>query len=262
MQASSRAQLLIAAILALLPVRGVAMPLPDCAGSVLAAQAKIIGVEKDGTLKLADGRAVVLVGLRLPGADRPADSVAAQALQALRGLAMNTPLTLTSTQPRQDRYGRLRVQAFADVWLQVELLRRGLARAGVLPDRQECSPDFLEAETEARQARRGLWALPAFAVRKAQGFSAPEGSFQLVEGHVFNVAAPPGGRAFIDFNEDFRKGLSAVIAPEDRKAFRDADPALEDLAGHDVRIRGMVRNFNGRPEIALYNPRQIELLGP
>ena len=236
------------------------MPLPDCAGSLEAAQAKVTGVEKDGTLKLADGRAVVLEGLRLPGADRPADSVAAQALQALRGLAMRSPLTLTVTPPREDRYGRFRVQAFAAVWLQVELLKRGLARAWVLPDRQECSPDFLEAETEARQARRGLWALPAFAVRQAEGFSAPEGSFQLVEGHVFNVAASSGGRAFIYFNADFRKGLSAVVAPEDRKAFRGGDPALEELAGHDIRIRGMVRNFNGRPEIALFNPRQIELL--
>lgn len=252
--------LFLAAVTALLPAPVLAMPLPDCAGSVEIARAPVVRVERDGVLILQNGHALMLEGIRLPGADRPSAPIAAQALDALRQLAMKSPLTLTSTPPKEDRYGRLRVQAFADVWLQVEMLKRGLARVAVMPDRQECSPDFYDAETEARKASRGLWALPDFAVRKAQTLSATEGSFQVVEGHVFNVANPPSGRAFLDFNPDFHKGFSAIIAPEDRKAFRDTDPRLEDLSGHDVRIRGFVLNFNGRAEIALFNPRQIELI--
>jgi hypothetical protein len=250
---------LLFAALALAPAPASAMPLPDCAGKVKRAQAHIVRVEKDGALILPDGFGALLEGIRLPGWDRPSAPIAGQALEALRALATRAPLTLTSTPPESDRYGRLRVQAFSDVWLQVELLRRGLARVAVLPDRQECSPDFYEAEIEARQARRGLWALPEFAVRRTQGLSAPEGSFQIIEGHVFNVARP-GGRIFLDFDPDFRKGFSATIAPEDRKAFRDSDPALDELAGHEIRVRGIVTNFNGRPEIALFNPRQIELI--
>jgi micrococcal nuclease len=249
---------LLAALL--LPCPGLAMPLPDCAGSVEFAKARVARVEKDGAMVLADGRAIVLEGLRLPGADKPSSSVAAQALDALRELAMKGPLLVTATEPKEDRYGRLRVQAFADGWLQVELLKRGLARVSVLPDRQECSPDFYDAESEARLAKHGLWALPDFAVRQAKNFSAPDGSFQIVEGRVVNVAKPPSGRAFLDFDPDFRKGLSAVIAPEDRKTFRDSDPPLEELAGRNVRLRGTVQNFNGRAEIALFNPRQIEVL--
>ncbi|HXS05724.1 MAG TPA: thermonuclease family protein [Rhizomicrobium sp.] len=235
------------------------MPLPDCAGKVELTQAHVVRVEKDGALILPDGRGALLEGLRLPGWDQPLAPIAVQAIEALRALVTRAPLTVTTTAPESDRYGRLRVQAFSDVWLQVELLRRGLARVAIMPDRQECSPDFYEAEIEARQAGRGLWALPEFAVRKAKDFSAPEGSFQIVEGHVFNVASP-GGRMFLDFDPDFRKGFSAIIAPEDRKAFRNSDPALEELVGRDIRVRGILTNFNGRPEIALFNPRQIELL--
>jgi DNA/RNA endonuclease YhcR with UshA esterase domain len=65
---------------------------------------------------------------------------------------------------------------------------------------------------------------------------------------------------FLDFSLDYRKGFSATIAPEDRKAFRDSDPALEELVGRKIRVRGIVESFNGRPEIALSNPRQVELL--
>jgi endonuclease YncB( thermonuclease family) len=243
----------------LFPAAACAMPLPDCAGAVEVAHAHIVRVEKNGALILSDGRAVLLEGIRLPGADRPGDVIAATALDVLRELAMKEPLTLTSTLPKEDRYDRVRVQAFGNNWLQVELLQRGLARAYIAPDREECSPDFYEAEVEARQARRGLWALPEYAVRKAASFSAPPGSFQVVEGRIVNVATHDG-RVFLDFNMDFHKGFSAIIAPDDHKAFRGSDPALEDLAGHEVRLRGIVEEFNGRPEIGLFNPKQVEFL--
>ena len=236
-----------------------AMPLPDCAGAVVTSEGHVARVEKDGALVLGDGRAFLLEGIRLPGADNPGAPVANAALNALGDLARRQVLTLTTTPPTEDRYARVRVQAFGHAWLQTELLRRGLARVSVAPDRQECSPDFYEAEAEARAARRGLWALPEFAVRKAEGFAAPPGSFQIAAGEVVNVARRDG-RVFVDFAADYWKGLSATIAAEDHKAFRDSDPALEDLVGRRIRVRGVVEYFNGRPEIALSNPRQIELI--
>ncbi len=159
------------------PAATLAMPLPDCAGAVEVAQAHIVRVERNGALILNDGRAILLEGIRLPGADRPTDPIAAKALDTLRELAMKEALTLTTTPPKQDRYGRIRVQAFGIVWLQTELLKRGLARVTITPDRQECSPDFYEAEMEARNAKRGLWALPEFAVRQAEIASGTGGKF-------------------------------------------------------------------------------------
>ncbi len=241
------------------PLQAVAISLPDCAGPVAVAQAQITRVESDGALVLSDGRTVLLEGIRLPGADRPGSAVAAAALAKLRGLAMARSLTLAAVQPKADRYGRLRVQAFAMVWLQTALLEEGLARVAVLPDRDECSADFYRAETEARRAGRGIWALPEFAVRQAQGFSAPAGSFQIIEGQVANVGFSQG-RVFLDFNADYRQGFSAMIASEDKKAFRGSDPALRDLAGRTVRLRGLVEYISGRPEIALASPKQVELL--
>jgi endonuclease YncB( thermonuclease family) len=241
------------------PVAGFAIPMPDCAGDLIAANTHVVRVENNGTLVLDKGQRVLLESLRLPGEDQPGAPVAGEALAALRAMTAKQPLTLTSTSPRNDRYGRIRVQAFGTAWLQVELLKLGLARVSVMPDRQECSPDFYEAEIAARQARRGLWALPEFAVRNAGAFTAPAGSFQIVQGRIVNVASHDG-RTFLDFNEDYRKGFSAIIAPEDRKAFRDSDPALEELVGREIRVRGIVEDFNGRREMALSNPRQIELV--
>lgn len=241
------------------PAAALAMPLPDCAGEVFRAGAHIARVEENGTLVLDDGQHAVLEGIRLPGADKPGAPVAIQALAVLREMVTEEALVLTSTLPKYDRYGRIRVQAFGTDWLQVELLKRGLVRVSVMPDRQECSPDFYDAEMEAREARRGLWALPEFAVRSAASFSAPAGSFQIVQGRIVNVSTHDG-RMFLDFSEDYRKGFSAIIAPEDRKRFRNRDPILEELVGREIRVRGIAENFNGRWEMALSNPRQIEVL--
>ena len=243
-----------------LPAAAMAMPLPDCAGGVEIAHAHVMRVEKNGALILDDGRAVLLEGIRLPGADRPNLPVAGEALDTLSELAMKESLTLTSTPPKEDRYDRVRVQAFGNVWVQTELLRRGLARVDVDPDRSECAPDLYEAEQTARKAKLGLWALPQFAVKRADALSGAAGTFQIVEGRIENVSSHDG-RVFLDFNQDYRKGFTATIAPEDHKIFRNSDPALEDLAGHTVRLRGMVEDFNGRSEIALSNPYQIELIG-
>jgi hypothetical protein len=152
-----------------------AMTPAGCAGGVEIARAKIVRVEKNGALILSDGRAAMLEGIRLPFADNGPPALAGDAMAALKELAMAAPLTLTATAPKEDRYDRVRVQAFGDVWLQAELLRRGLARVQIAADRQECAADFYRIEKEARAAGRGLWAFAAFAPRQADAMPAGDG---------------------------------------------------------------------------------------
>lgn len=237
------------------------MPLPDCAGKIEIGHARVVRVETNGALVLGDGRALLLEGIRLPlgAADHAPQLFADQALARLRALAAEGPLDFTSTPPKEDRYDRVRVQGFGKVWLQRALLQEGLARVSIAPDRDECFPEFYGDEAKARAAGLGLWASPAYRLRGPDIAAGDAGSFQVVEGRIAHVDARPG-RAALDFTDDAAHGFSAIIAPEDRKAFRDLDPALADLTGHRVRLRGLVVDDNGRPEIALSNPVQIELL--
>jgi endonuclease YncB( thermonuclease family) len=231
--------------------------IPDCAGPVEIAHASVVRVERNGALVLHDGRAVMLEGIRLPQYDTP---LGQQALDALRAMAVGNSVSFTAVPPKEDRYDRVRAQAFGEKWFQVALLEQGLAQVQIAPDRNECAPDLYEAESRARARHAGLWALGSNAPRPPQEVTPPAaGSFQLVEGRVSNVGVGDG-RVFIDFGNDAQRGrsLSAVIAPEDRHAFRDFD--LGGLQGKHIRIRGMVQDWRGHAEIALSNPSQIELL--
>lgn len=227
--------------------------IPDCAGRVEIRNAHVVRVEKNGALVLADGRAALLEGIRLPdGALRD------PALDALRDLALAGPVTLTSTPPKEDRYDRVRAQGFAgSSWLQAALLELGLAQVQIAPDRNECSPELYEAEERARAKRLGIWSSTAYVAKSPQAMKNDSGGFRLVEGYVTSVGSG-GGRVFIDFGSDGQRLFSAVIAPEDRRAFRGYD--LEGLTAHRIRVRGIVQEYRGRPEIALSNPAQIEVL--
>jgi micrococcal nuclease len=254
-----------------------AASIPDCAGRVEIARAHVMRVEQNGVLVLRDGRAVILEGIRLPEQDSQRD----QALTTLRALTADGTVTFTAASPKEDRYDRVRAQGFAGgAWLQATLLEKGLARVAISPDRNECAPDLYDAETHARDGHAGLWAISSNAPRRAEAVRAPvapadkrndkpsdkltdkftdklTGSFQLVEGWVTHVAQA-GGRTFIDFGSNGRQSFSAIVQPEDRRAFHDFD--LEGLEAHKIRIRGIVQDYRGRPEIALSNPAQIEVL--
>ena len=224
--------------------------IPDCAGRVEIAHAKVARVERDGALVLSDGRAVQLEGIRLP-LEGPR-ALADLALTVLAGLAQSGTVSFTVTPPNLSRYGQLRVQGFGGQWLQLSLLEQGLARVAISPDRTECAPDFYEAEARGRGKGAGLWALPAYRIRAPQDLKGTAGSFQLVEGRISRIGLADG-RTFLGFGG--KEGFSALIT--DRRAFRDFD--LDGLAGRKVRVRGIVQDYRGRLEIALANPSQIEL---
>jgi hypothetical protein len=229
--------------------------IPDCAGTVDVAHIRVVRVEQNGAMALPDGRIAMLEGIRLPESGPHAQ----RALAALRTMAQDGTVSFTTIPPKRDRYDRLRVQGFGRQWSQVALLGQGLARVAISPDRDECAPDLYEAEARARSRHLGIWALAPYRVRAPgempKEMKATLGTFQLVEGQVTNVGQADG-RQFIDFGD--RRIFSAVIAPEDRRAFRDFD--WDELPAHRIRIRGIVQDYRGRPEIALSNPAQIEML--
>ena len=89
---------------------------------------------------------------------------------ALLTLAQTAPSPSPPRRPSKTATTGCGRRAFGSVWLQVALLEQGLARVAIAPDRNECAPDFYEAEAaRPRQAGAGIWAL----CRAYRGSAAP-----------------------------------------------------------------------------------------
>ena len=242
--------------------------LPTCASTIEASGVKVVRVERNGVLVLEDGRAVHLEGLLLPqGAkDHAPDFLAQQAVSTLSDLSRGRTVTLAVEIPKEDRYGRLRAQVEfpqddQEPWLQIAMLRRGLARVDISPDRRECAKELYAAEDDARNKRNGIWSQNFYAVRTPDQLAGTTGTFQIVEAKVAS-ADIRNGRAWIDFGSEWHAGFKVTISTEDLDTFRDAGVDPRNYAGKTIRVRGFVDQLNG-PEIELSCPEDAEVIvGP
>jgi micrococcal nuclease len=239
----------------MITVTAQAASLPPCAPAIEAKGVRVVRVEKNGVLVLEDGRAVKVEGLLLPGGatDRAPRYLADESVDALSDLARGRVVTLAAQRPKEDRYGRLRAQVFIEdgvtqPWLQLEMLRRGLGRVSVAPDRRECVAELYAAEDQARRSRKGMWSQQVYAVRMpAAALSADRDTFQIVQGTIMS-ADVKNGRGYLDFGADWRRDFTVTISPDDMKTFHQAGVDPQSYEGKTVRVRGWVEGSH-RPEI-------------
>jgi len=239
--------------------------LPKCAPIIEASGVTVNRVEKNGVLVLADGRAIHLEGLLLPQGmkDHAPQFLAEQALGTLTDLAKGRTVTLAVNVPKEDRYGRIRAQVefpqdSEEPWLQIAMLRRGMARVSIAPDRRECADQLYAAEAEARAKKSGIWAQSFYSVRGPDQLAGTLGTFQIVQGKVLDTEIR-NGRAYIEFGPQGKGDLTVTITTDDMETFRDAGVDPRNYAGKTVRVRGFVEQMNG-PEIEVASPEAFEVI--
>lgn len=76
----------------------------------------------------------------------------------------------------------------------------------------------------------------------------------VVFGVVAQVSETSSGTAFLNFGAQFpHQDFSAVVFERSRSKF----DRISLLQGLNVRVRGVVRTYRGRPQIVLEDPRQL-----
>ena len=226
---------------------------------------RVVEIVDGDTLILEDGREVRLVGIqapKLPLGRRNFKTwpLADKAKSALTTLALYKTVKLSYGGRRIDRYNRLLAHLHDEngVWIQGELLRRGMARVYSFRDNRALVAEMLAIEREARTARRGIWRHRFYKVRDADNAHRHIGGFHLVEGRVKKVAAFRK-YTYLNFSDNWRTDFTIAVAARARALFKEAAFDLEALEGKFVRVRGWVKSRNG-PLIDATHPEQIEVL--
>ena len=218
------------------------------------------------SLTLADGRTVRMVGIQAPKLPKGRPNfvewpLAREAQAALSELVMGRTVTLSFGGTPQDRYGRVLAQLARDdgLWVQGELIRRGLARVYTFPDNRAAAAEMLALEREARAEKRGLWADPFFAIRKPEEASRFTGELQLLEGQIVDGARTQNA-VFLNFGADWHTAFTLRLNTEALRLFRadNVDPLA--LIGATVRVRGYIRRDRERAIMDITHPEEIERL--
>lgn len=231
----------------------------------------VTSVTDGDTVVLDDGRVVRMIGTQAPklplGREGfPTWPLAPEAKAALEAMVLSRQVRLGYGGERVDRYGRalahlLVETADGEVWAQLAMVQRGLARVYSFPDNRACVGQLFEAERRARTDRLGIWADPYYSVRAAdrpEALLQRTGQYELVEGRVL-LADESGGRIYLNFGRFWKEDFTAVIeGPALRLFAKDGRDPLS-LEGALVRIRGWVDDRDG-PRIEVTHPEQIEVL--
>ncbi len=262
------ARLIFSSVLTVLALAtaGAALAVDDGAvvnpcGSASEPAVAVANVIDGDTLSLADGRTVHVAGIEAVKAGSggaPVVPLAEAARREITRLVEGSMVRVSPAPPAADRYGRLHaaVRLADGRSLGTVLVAAGLARVRLFPGEKPCLASLFAAEAGARAARRGLWALPAFAVRQANDPSllARTGLYELVEGRVASVGH---GKymVFLDFGRDYQRDFTIMVPT----AMVDQLPVPVDaFKGRQIRVRGVIEESGG-PAIRLGAPEDIEL---
>ncbi|MEM7569058.1 MAG: thermonuclease family protein [Pseudomonadota bacterium] len=249
------------------PTPGIALPASKL---VKGGRYKVRAVVDGDTVTLSTGKDVRMVGTQAPKLPlgRPGFKpwpLGDAAKDYLSDLVSGEEVTLHFGGLEEDRHGRwlAHLERGDGLWLQGAMLEAGYARVYTFPDNRSAVAQMLAAESAAREAKRGIWNHPYYAVRTPKQLerdvAAYEDTYQIVRGRVESTGQV-GGRLFINFGGDWDTDFTAVIQKSALRKFKAApqfDP--ENLEGSVVEIRGWIEDSRG-PSIDVTHPEQISTM--
>jgi len=232
--------------------------------------------------KVVDGDTVVIEGgdsVRLLGmdADERGDPCYESAKQRLEELVLNKEVYLESDGDDKDQYGRyLRYLILDSENINLRLVKEGLVIARFYPENVKYREEIVAAEKEAIENRIGckwsgktqpptpsiegdiVWSEitgNAIAACDAGNYIGEE---KIVEGIIADGYKSETNTVFLNFGYPYPDHcFTAVIFFSDLTNF--PENPQDYYEGERVRVKGIIKEYKGKPEIILKDASQIEI---
>jgi len=150
------------------------------------------------------------------------------------------------------------VRADDDFFVQVEMIKQGLAFAYPTQTHFEIADMLYEAEAVARSERKGFWADEQWQIMNEDKAMNADNRFAIIEGTVKKVAAR-NNIIYLNFGDNWRDDMTIAVNSVLRRKFSKAGMNIMQLSGKTLRARGWIRQYNG-PYLQVFHPSQIEVI--
>jgi micrococcal nuclease len=218
------------------------------------------------TFRLSNGETVRLIGIDAPELNQPGGE---ESREYLAQLILNKGITLEKGYEERDKYNRLlRFVYIGNLCINEEIIRQGYAEARYLTE-NPLREYYIQLEMEAETAKAGLWRdnifqprsnlrwgedIPVITWSDAENYY---NQYIIVEGTIVDTYNS-GIVCFLNFHIDYQY-FTAVIFATDFLGF----PFIPEVfyLGKKVYIIGIIKEYNGSPEIIVKTPGQIRILG-
>ncbi len=219
------------------------------------------------TFKLETGETVRLIGIDAPELSQPGGK---ESRQYLTQLILNKGVTLEKGYEDRDKYKRLlRFVYTGDLCINEEMIKQGYAEARYLSSNDPLREYYIQLEIKAETAKAGLWSANIFQPRSnlRWGDNIPVitwknahnyyNQYVIIEGTIVDTYNS-GTVCFLNFDTNYQF-FTAVIFASDFLGF----PFIPEVfyLGKKVYIIGIIKEYNGSPEIIVKTPNQIKIIG-
>lgn len=242
---------------------------------------KIVTKVLDGdTFLIEGGYAVRILGI---DADEKGYPCYEEAKKKLEELILNKEVVLEKGTKNFDQYCRyLRYVLIDDKNVALELVKEGLAVARFSPEDSKYREEISEVEKEARENKIGCkWQISNKEEEREENkfslhwkklktettglkviSSCQAGNYYgkevIVEGKVVDGYRSKTNTVFLNFEKPYpNQCFTAVIFNSDQDKFVKNPEIFYE--GKIIRVRGLVKEYQGKPEIILKDPSQIEI---
>ncbi|MEM1535253.1 MAG: thermonuclease family protein [Candidatus Pacearchaeota archaeon] len=227
---------------------------------------KIVTKIIDGDTVIVEGNDVRLLGIDADERGYPCYKAAKQALEQL---VLNKAVYLEYFNENTDKHGRfLRYLILDGENINLKLVAEGLVVARVSDDPYK--EQFIQAEKQARESRLGCkWSNLSSMSNHSLDWNLSEGSIyacdarnyigqeKVVEGKIVEIYKSKANTVFLNFEQPYPTScFIAVIFSSSLNNF----PNIEDYKDKIVKVSGLIKEYNGRPEIILESQAQIEIV--
>lgn len=227
------------------------------------------------TFKTKNGEAIRLLGINAPEITDAGGDIAKYSLTLL---ILNKSVRLEKDVTDKDDFQRLlRYVYIGGQFINAELVRKGYAETRFYPP-DTLYRELLEGlEKIAVRNKRGLWSFSVFQLPDTTGTYAKKipkeevkleiiswrdaaryyGQTKIVEGKI--IASNNTGKVcFLNFHKNWKKYFTVVIFSSDFGKFPSYPE--EHYLNRRVRVKGLIKEYKGKPEIILKSPSQIEII--
>ncbi|MBU7046418.1 MAG: thermonuclease family protein [Theionarchaea archaeon] len=217
------------------------------------------------TFRLETGETVRLIGIDAPELSQPGGEMSRE---YLTHLILNKGITLERGHEDRDKYNRLlRFVYIGNTSINEEMIKQGYAEARYLTE-NPLREYYIQLEMEAEITRAGLWSAnifqPRFNLRWGDEIPVISWSdaqeyynqYVIVEGTIVKTYNS-GNVCFLNFDTNYQC-FTAVIFASDFPGF----PFIPEVfyLGKTVYIIGIIKEYNGSPEIIVKTPDQIKII--
>jgi micrococcal nuclease len=267
------------ALLGLVLATGIVPPVAAQSSGIVEERGRVEQVIDGDTFKLTTGQRVRLDAVNaLEIIHKPNDidrclpslrqgsrcdmTLAEQARTRLQALLLGRELRLRlNPERREDRFGRwlaqvtVRDESTKEIDVAETLVREGLVHVYPLSGQEMNAQRLLVLENQARQERRGIWALPDLQVTPVSDALKQTGHYALFKGRVLE-ASKRKNRLYLNFGKDYRTDFTVMIDKKNWANFSQ-DPTM--MVGKTILVRGFLHEDYG-PAVLVTNPWQIEVV--